>query len=72
MSWPQIIILAEHPTPERVEAHMHRAHHLRAVIYARWLRKVRQRVKQLFTPWPRIAVKHAPPRLVLPRLPVLH
>ena len=71
MSGPQIIILADYPTPEIVEMHIRRAHHLRAIAYARWLRWVRQAVKGLFTPRQRIAVKRPQPRLSLPRLPVL-
>ena len=50
MSGPQIIILADYPTPEIVEMHIRRAHHLRAIAYARWLRRGRQAVNGLFTP----------------------
>ena len=79
MSGPRIIILAEYPTPEIVEAHLRRAHRLRAITYARWLHAIRQRVKRLFAlrrtacraSRPRIAVKRPQPRLSLPRLPVL-
>ena len=48
MSGPRIIILAEYPTPEIVEAHLRRAHRLRAIAFARWLHPIRQRVKRLF------------------------
>ena len=76
MSGPRIIILAEYPTPEIVEAHLRRAHRLRAITYARWLHAIRQRVKRLFTfsssSRPRIAVKRPQPRLNLPRQPALH
>lgn len=75
MSGPQIIILAEHPTPEIVDAHLRRAHHLRAAACAAWLRSFRRSVKRLFTfsssSRPRIAVKRPRPRLNLPRQPAL-
>ncbi|WP_430437840.1 hypothetical protein [Oceanibaculum nanhaiense] len=80
MSGPRIIILAEYPTPEIVEAHLRRAHRLRAIAFARWLHPIRQRVKRLFAlrrragraSRPRIAVKRPQPRLNLPRQPALH
>jgi hypothetical protein len=68
MSGPQIIILAEYPTPEIVETHLRRAHHMRAVAYARWLRSIRLGVQRLFAARPRVAVKRPQPRLTLPRV----
>ena len=71
MSGPRIIIRADYPTPEIVETHLRRAHHLRAIAYAHWLRAICLGLKRLFAPRARIAVKRPQQRLSLPRQPAL-